>query len=100
MCNERWEPGCGCYTSQKDFDSERALIAHCSAIEHDVLALLRDATASASPLARRLAALIDADPADLDDIQVYGNGLLYWWTLGGVQHSACLDSQPALRVAA
>ncbi|WP_233849518.1 hypothetical protein [Paraburkholderia sp. HD33-4] len=91
---------CACYGSEAQYHAERALQAHFSAIEHEVLDVLLDATPDVSPLARCLVALIDADPVSVVDV-LATNGGIYWWLSGsGAQYHAQLRAWPAVRLVA
>ncbi|MGF6445363.1 hypothetical protein [Paraburkholderia youngii] len=104
MCTCHENVHCECYASAQEYREERARQAAGSIVEHDVLDLLRDAAASASPPARRFVAAIRADPRSLDgaavtDILATGNGI-FWWSPDGAEHHAQFDAVPAIRLVA
>ncbi|SIT42226.1 hypothetical protein BN2475_340166 [Paraburkholderia ribeironis] len=95
MCICHTGERCPCYRDEAEYQAELERIAEASALEHAVLDLLHDATASASPPARRFVAAIRADPRSLDGAAVadvlVGDGGAIWWTRRGEQFTARPD---------
>ncbi|MEX3842612.1 hypothetical protein [Paraburkholderia sp. BR10882] len=107
MCDQTFVPGCSCARNQLEFDQERERVARASAIEHDVLDLLRGEHISASEEAVALHALLlrecPAAAVLVDDVLTNEDGTVLFYWVGGdqrVAHVTPAEQTAALRLVA
>lgn len=93
------------YRSEQEYRADSERQARASALEHEVLALLRGERAGTSPRAMEFATLLGRQPAngsgaDVVDVLATDGDVMLWWSADGLQHQAALTERRAIRLAA